>query len=131
MLDTMIVSRFLKNDQTIAEHIRRIGPENLTISSITRAELRYGVAKRPSATRLAQIVDEFLIRISCQPWDNHTADTYGQLRATIESKGISLAPLDLMIAAHAMATNAILATADQAFKHVEFLHLEDWSHSLQ
>ena len=62
------------------------------------------------------------------PWDHDVTRTYGDLRAAYEASGVTLAPLDLMIAAHAAAIDATLVTRDKAFARVPHaLRVADWT----
>lgn len=73
-------------------------------------------------------VREFLLRVDVLPWDHEVTKTYADLRAVCEAKGVTLSPLDMMIAAHAAATNATLVTRDKAFSRVPSpLRIEDWA----
>lgn len=58
----------------------------------------------------------FLRRVDVLPWNN--ADRYGAARADLESRGKTLAPLGLLIAAHAFGVGAVLVTNDHAFANV-------------
>jgi tRNA(fMet)-specific endonuclease VapC len=92
---------------------------HLAISSVTEAELRYGLARRPDATHLQKIVDEFLLRVTVLPWGSEAARHYGQIRAALEREGQQMGNLDLMIGAHAVALGAVLVTNDQAFRRIK------------
>lgn len=128
MLDTNIASHVIKGDRP--EIIRRLVSlpmEDVVISSVTEGELFYGLAKRGYPKALTERVRQFLIRVDVLPWDHDVTQAYGDLRAACEAKGVTLAPLDMMIAAHAVATDAILVTRDKAFAQVsEPLKTEDW-----
>jgi len=128
MLDTNIASHVIKGDRP--EIIRRLVSlpmEDVVISSVTEGELFYGLAKRGYPKALSERVRQFLIRVDVLPWDHDVTQAYGDLRAACEAKGVTLAPLDMMIAAHAVATDAILVTRDKAFAQVsEPLKTEDW-----
>ena len=91
------------------------------------AELRFGLAKRPEAKKLHLAVKELLLRVDVLPWDSANTARYEKLRAALELQGKTLAPLDLLIAAHALSLNAILVTNDSAFKQVAGLAIEDWT----
>ena len=127
MLDTNMVSHLLRGHQDVMSHVETVPMASLCISAITEGELLFGLAKRPAATRLQQLVQEFLRRVDVLPWDSTAAASYGQTRAALVSQGKVIAPLDLLIAAHAQSADAILVTNDQAFRQVEGLLREDWT----
>ena len=56
MLDTNTVSFLIKGHPVVARHVVAVPLSSLCISAITEGELRYGLAKRPDATRLHQLV---------------------------------------------------------------------------
>jgi len=127
MLDTNTVSQLLKAEPNALKHLKAARVESLCISVITEGELRYGLAKRPQARRLHVAVTELLKRLDVLPWTGGTARRYGELRAGLERTGKPLAPLDMLIAAHALDVNALLATNDKAFRHVVGLKTENWT----
>jgi len=128
MLDTNIASHVIKGDRPeIIKRLVSLPMEEVVISSVTEGELCYGLAKRGYPKALTERVRQFLIRVDVLPWDHDVTQAYGDLRAACEAKGVTLAPLDMMIAAHAVATDAILVTRDKAFAQVsEPLKTEDW-----
>ena len=128
LLDTNIASYVIKGDiPAVRRRLVTVPMANVGVSAVTEGELRYGVARRPGATRLAVIVDEFLIRVTIHPWDSETARRYGRLRAAIESEGRPIGNLDMMIAAHALTLGAVLVTHDRAFARITGLKTEDWT----
>ncbi len=127
VLDTNIVSHFIKDSGPVCNKITSLPMSQLGISAITEGELLFGLAKKPEATQLKMLVHEFLIRIDVLPWDSTIAQCYGKLRANMQSKGRILGNLDMLIAAHALALNRILITNDRAFSQVEGLKIEDWT----
>jgi tRNA(fMet)-specific endonuclease VapC len=76
---------------------------------------------------LHAIVNEFLLRVSIQPWDSNVAQHYGALRAVLERQGRPIGNLDMMIGAHALALGAVLVTSDQAFSRIKGLKIENWA----
>ena len=76
---------------------------------------------------LRATVDELLAAIEILPWTSATAQRYGIIRAELERRGKPLGALDLMIAAHAVEHDAVLATSDRAFRMVPALQVEDWT----
>ena len=100
---------------------------DLFISAVTLAEIHYGLSKKPNANNLHRTVQEFLLRVSVLNWTNETALIYGKFRAEIEQQGLSLSALDMMIAAHAKAENAVLVSNDNAIFKISDLSVEDWT----
>jgi tRNA(fMet)-specific endonuclease VapC len=129
LLDTNIASHVIKGDRAdILRRLTAVPIDELAVSAVTEAELLYGVAKRGHPPALAQRVREFLLRVDVLDWDRNAARAYGDLRARSENRGVSLAPLDMMIAAHALAAGAILVTRDKAFTRIsEDVVIEDWT----
>ena len=82
---------------------------------------------RASALRLAEAVEEFLVRVEVLPWDSAAAKCYSSLRATLEDAGAPMGNLDMMIAAQAFAAEAIVVTHDRVFHRVKQLKIEDWT----
>jgi tRNA(fMet)-specific endonuclease VapC len=127
MLDTNTVSHLLKEHPGVVRRVVAAPMASLGISAITEGELRFGLAKRPEAKRLHLAVREFLRRVDVLPWDSTIAERYGIVRADMERQGRVLAPLDLLIATHALSVGAVLVTSDRAFGHVGSLQVEDWT----
>ena len=127
MLDTNTVSHLLKEHPKVARRVVAVPISSLCISAITEGELLFGLAKRPDAKRLHIAVRELLRRVDVLPWDTTIAEIYGIARANMERSGKILAPLDLLIAAHALSAGAILVTNDRTFGQVANLHVEDWT----
>jgi len=126
LLDTNTVSYLIKRHPQVTQHLLAVPMHSVCISAITAGELAFGLAKRPEAVALKTAVNEFLRRVEVLPWDAAVAQTYGALRAQMQSKGKPLAALDMQIAAHAVHVNATLITSDHAFLHIEQLLVEDW-----
>jgi tRNA(fMet)-specific endonuclease VapC len=116
MLDTNTVSHFLRSHPTVTARILEVPMASLCISAITQGELLFGLAKRPSAKALHVAVREFLRRVDILPWDSTVAEHWGPVLAGMARAGKVLAPLDMLIAAHALSESALLVTNDQAFR---------------
>ena len=97
------------------------------ISALNEGEVRFGVARRLGATKLEQIVEEFLLRVTILPWDSDAARQYGQLRAELERVGQPMGNLDMMIGAHAAAAGLVLVSNDRAFARIKKLKIQDWT----
>jgi tRNA(fMet)-specific endonuclease VapC len=128
LLDTNTVSYIIKgNIPRVRERLVQTPMAQVAISVITEAELLFGIARRPEAERLKVAVEEFLLRVEVLPWDSEAARHYANVRATLERAGTSMGNLDLMIAAHTLAAEAVLVTNDRAFGRVKQLQMEDWT----
>jgi len=128
LLDTNMASYVIKgNIPRVRERLLKVPVAQVSISAVTEAELRFGVARRPEAVGLKTAVEEFLLRIDRLPWDSDAAQHYARVRAALERDGEVLGNLDLMIVAHALAARAVLVTHDRDFRWVKELKIEDWS----
>src|ERR1700694_4871380 len=127
-LDTNTVSYIIKgNRPRVRERLIRVPMAEVGISVITEAELLFGLARRPDATKLKTVVEEFLLRVEVLPWDSGAAQQYSRIRAMLEGGGEPMGNLDLMIAAQALASGLVLVSSDAVFRRVKGLKIEDWS----
>lgn len=129
LLDTNTVSHLIKRHPQVTQHLLAVPMHSVCISAITAGELAFGLAKRPEAVALKAAVNEFLRRVEVLPWDDAVAQTYGTLRALMQSNGTPLAALDMQIAAHALHLKAALISSDRAMAQVPELLVEDWTDS--
>jgi tRNA(fMet)-specific endonuclease VapC len=128
LLDTNTVSYIIKgNRPRVRERLLRVAMAEVGISVITEAELLFGLARRPDATNLKTVVEEFLLRVEVLSWDSEAAQQYSKIRATLEGSGEPMGNLDLMIAAQALALGLVLVSSDAVFRRVRGLKIEDWT----
>jgi len=101
--------------------------EGIAISSISAAELHFGVRKSGSARNL-RALENFLAPLMVLDFDLDAARVCGDLRAALERKGVPIGPYDTQIAAHALAAGLTLVTNNEReFKRVPGLALENWA----
>lgn len=131
MLDTNIASYVLRGaSPPLQGKLRAIPLSQQAISVVTEAELRFGVARRPQATKLAALVENFIAHLTVLPWTSDSATSYARLRATLEARGESLGNMDMLIAAHAISLAATLVTNDAALLRLApLVKTEDWTAS--
>lgn len=96
-------------------------------SAICFGEVLFGLERRPDNIRLREAVLPLLAEIQILDWTAKSGAAYGSLRTEMERSGKSLAPLDMLIAAHAIEAGATLVSRDRAFRHVPGLTVEDWT----
>jgi len=130
MLDTNMVSQFIRRNPFVVRKIAQTPMHKLCISAIAGGELWYGVSKKPQAQALHRAVTEFLHRVDALPWDEAVMKRYGKLRATLQKTSITLGGMDMLIAAHALHTQSVLVTNDAAFSRVNGLVVEDWTQAM-
>ena len=131
LLDTNICI-FLLNQrggfENIIQHMDGMSRENMGISAITVAELDYGVAASKKQSHNAKRLDRFLLDFEVIDFNRTSAAAYGSIRSNLQAKGMPIGPMDFLIAAHALALNAILVTNNtREFERVPNLHVEDWT----
>ncbi len=110
----------------VFEHFagREVG--EVAISSITGAELTFGVAKSGSRKN-RDALDKFLAPLVVLPFDETAMREYGELRSHLERQGQPIGALDQLIAAHALALDAVLVTNNEReFRRVPRLRLANW-----
>lgn len=127
LLDTHIASHFIKGHRSGDRRMIQVPFASVCLSAISEGKLLFGLAARPQSIWLQQTVRAFLLRIEVLPWDHEAAEHNGVLRAELQRSGRVLGAVDMLIAAHALAANAVLVTQDRAFRHVPGLVIEDWT----
>jgi tRNA(fMet)-specific endonuclease VapC len=116
-----------KKPSSVVERIQTKQPEEIAISTITQAELEYGVARSryPDRNRIALL--EFLFPFFLLDFDQMAASHYGLIRSFLESKGKTIGPMDMLLAAQAKSMDLILVTNNEReFRRVEGLKTENW-----
>ena len=129
MLDTDTASYLIRGRAPeLDRRVEKVTPRLLCISAVTRGELLYGVYIKAGAHRLARLVDLFLQRVPCLPWDDAAATHFAAIAAALHTAGTPIGSMDAMIAGHARAAGAVLVTNnDRHFGRVAELTVENWS----
>jgi tRNA(fMet)-specific endonuclease VapC len=130
LLDTNICIYLINNKYDyLIDKIESLGIENIALSTLTIAELEFGIAKSKSnykeENRLALL--EFLIPFRFLAFEQNDAYEYGILREDLQRKGLIIGNMDMLIAAQAMANNLILVTNNVSeFQKIDDLKIENW-----
>jgi tRNA(fMet)-specific endonuclease VapC len=127
MLDTDTCSYLLRNNPpSVALKLWEHRRDDIRLSAITRAELLHGAWRKRSEDLLRR-VQTFVGRWEVVPFDSAASDAYAEILTTLEEKGIPIGNLDVLIAACAKATGAVLVTNNQKhFSRVPGIRLENW-----
>lgn len=130
LLDTNIVSHLIRDAQGLvaqryAARLRKPEPCRMATSIVVQCELLYGLRKKPSPRLQAGYAIQ-MQQLPVLPLDEAVPVHYADLRTQLEQAGTPLSANDMLIAAHALALDATLVSADAAFARVPGLQLENW-----
>ena len=87
----------------VRKHFEQFVPGDIAISSITVAELQYGVEKSAAREKNALALEAFLLPLEIASFDTESALAYGKIRADLEIQGTPIGSMDMLIAAQAIA----------------------------
>lgn len=127
LLDTNICIYIInERPAQVLQRLIQVGHDSLAISTVTVAELAFGIAKstRPHAR---EKLENFLSKFPILDWNQEAAWIYGNVRKALEAKGQRIGERDLLIGCQALALNATLVTNNtREFERIEGLKLEKW-----
>jgi tRNA(fMet)-specific endonuclease VapC len=128
LLDTNICIYIIKKKPLyVLEKFKKTPLGEIGISSITLAELEYGISKSADPGRNRIALNQFIIPLEIIDFNISASVEYGSVRAKLETQGKVIGPLDTLIAAHAKSMNLILVTNNESeFRRVEGLKVENW-----
>ncbi len=128
VLDTNVCIRLLKGTlPSEAAAIANHAPSELRLCAVVKAELLYGARKSEQEATNHRVLDRFFSKLTSLPFDDDAAVCYAGIRERLERAGTPISPNDLMIAAIAIANDAVLVTRNMGeFERVVGLKLEDW-----
>ncbi|MDE6424882.1 MAG: type II toxin-antitoxin system VapC family toxin [Ruminococcus sp.] len=127
MLDTNMCIYAQKNIPQVIEKIKNNFQYGVAISSITLAELEFGVQASANVEKNTIALYKFLSIVEILDFDSSAATEYGKIRADLKRKGTPICNMDMLIAAHAKSEDLIVVTHNtREFERVEGLQLEDW-----
>jgi tRNA(fMet)-specific endonuclease VapC len=126
MLDTDVSSYVIKRRPlALAQRFRKHADE-LCVSVMTAAELRFG-AEKAGRPELEALVEAFLERLPILDWSDDVCAHYARIRVALERAGTPIGNMDLLIASHAASRRMTLVTNNvRHFAHVPGLKTEVW-----
>lgn len=127
MLDTNVVSDAIKFPSgRIGDRLGGLAAGVACMSMLTAAELRFG-ARKVASVRIWQKISDFIELVPALPFEHPAEEAYADIRAALEMAGRPIGPTDLLIAAHALALDLTLVTANiREFSRVSGLRVENW-----
>ena len=128
LLDTNICIYIInKSPKQVVEHITKLKPHQIKLSSISLAELEYGVSKSRYREKNRNALVDFASAFDIVDFNDSDAEVFGLLRAELEQRGQVIGPYDMQIAAQALTRNLILVTNNtDEFSRIPNLRLENW-----
>ncbi|MBO4334428.1 MAG: type II toxin-antitoxin system VapC family toxin [Desulfovibrio sp.] len=128
LLDTNICIYLMKhNPPGVQKRFSQYQAGDIGISSVSVAELEYGVKQSAVPERNARVLEAFLLPLEIVPFDTMAAQAYGVIRADLERRGQIIGSLDMLIAAVAISRKCLLVTHNlREFSRVEDLACETW-----
>lgn len=131
LLDTCVISDFVKGHANTLKQLKAINPAYIAISAITEMEIHYGIKKMPHNAKRTQtikaIINDLLASIIILPFGNQASEIAGDIRATLAKKGTPIGAYDVLIAATALDDNRTLVTANmKEFMRITRLSLHNW-----
>ena len=128
LLDTNICIYLIKKrPPEVLQKFNAYSVGEIGISSITVAELQFGVQKSRYLEQNQRALEQFLIPLTIADFDYQAAIAYGAIRATLEAQGTPIGSLDTLIAAHASSLNVTLVTNNtREFSRVPGLEIVNW-----
>jgi len=127
MLDTNIISDIIRNPRgKVVERVASAGEDTVCTSIVVACELRFGAHKR-NVPKLSQDVENILRVLPILPLQSPVENRYAEIRTSLERAGTPIGPNDLLIAAHALALDLSVVTANvREFSRVPNLRVENW-----
>lgn len=129
LLDTNICVYVIRGRrQEVLTRFAQHALADLMVSSVTAAELYFGIEKSDYREDNLAVLDNFLAPLVMAPFDGAASKVYGRIRVDLERRGLPIGPLDTLIAAHALSLDAVLVTNNvREFARVPGLRLENWA----
>ena len=126
LLDTDVCIEILRGNTEVVDRRRRT-VDDVATAAMTAGELYDGAAKSDAPQSNRKVVDEFLATLDIYGIDRPAARKFGELKATLETRGEGLADADLLIASVAVARGAIVVTGNRShYERIPGVEIEDW-----
>ncbi|NUN10219.1 MAG: type II toxin-antitoxin system VapC family toxin [Ignavibacteriaceae bacterium] len=129
ILDTSICKYFIKSSsEAVKRNLKSKKPGDVYISSITVAELQYGIEKSAKRIENQVALEQFLQPLIILEFNKEDAISYGVIRAKLERRGTTVGGMDMLIGAQVLSRGFIIVTTDEKeFRKIEGLKVENWT----
>ena len=128
LLDTCICIDFMRGKlPSVRALMEKSDPSLFALCSIVESELRLGAEKSANAPKRKFETEQFISAFQILPYDSNCAKSYALIRAGLEQAGKTIGPMDMLIAATALANNCTLVTNNgREFSRIPGLQVEAW-----
>ena len=125
LLDTCVVSDFVKGEPNTSQRLKSISPEDIAVSSMTSMELKYGLAINPQrAVKIQPLINSFLDSVTILLFGEEEAKQTAQIRSILKQAGTPIGAYDVLIA---ITHKLILITANvREFERIPNLQIQNW-----
>jgi tRNA(fMet)-specific endonuclease VapC len=128
LLDTNVLSDFVRGDARVQARLRAEAPTDIAVSTITAMEIEYGLQLVPARRKsIAPVMDALFASTALLAFSPEDARAAASVRATLRRRGVPIGPYDVLLAGCALARGLVLVTANVAeFERVAALSVENW-----
>jgi len=129
LLDTNIISYWMRGDKRVVDRIKKHSPSDLALSTVTLAEILYGIERSPMKKKERRFkIEQILLLLGLYSFDEAAAGEYAVIRAQLEREGVVISERDTQIASIAMANKLTVITHNvKEFVRISKLKVEDWA----
>jgi len=126
LIDTNTCVYAMNRDLEVLKILGRHRSRGVSVSSITVAELEFGIYNSAKIDRNRFALTQFLAQVTPLEFGALEARHFGIIQADLRRRGCLLSVMDMLIAAHARALGLTLVTNDKAFSRIEGLKTVNW-----
>lgn len=131
LLDTNAVAALMKGEPAVLDRLEQVSRAEIGISQPVLAEIAYGLKRLPRSKRRSALEERFEVIRAELPraeWTDQVSEIFGRIKADLEKRGQAIEDFDAAIGAHALATGAVLVTANLSHMlRISGLRVEDWA----
>ena len=129
LLDTNIISYWMRGDKRVIDRIKKHSPSDLALSTVTLAEILYGIERSPMKKKERRLkIEQISSLLGLYSFDEAAAGKYAVIRAQLEREGMVISERDTQIASIAMANKlTVFAHNVKEFVRIGKLKVEDWA----
>jgi len=127
ILDTDTCIYWLKGKEEVRSKVEQIGVDNLRITIITLAELKYGAFNSQKVSENLKNINDFLGKVKVLLLDEDAAERFGRIKAGLRRTGQLIEDFDILIGSIVLSHGGVLVTNNiEHFKRISGLSLENW-----